>query len=63
VGIDGLLQSLGDSISGLMSGIVSSFQAAAQGAIDSLTSLLPFPWWLIAVGAVLTVVAWFLAKR
>jgi type VI protein secretion system component VasF len=63
MGVGGLLQSLADSISGLMGSIVSSFQAAAQGAIDSLTGLLPFPWWLIAVGAVLTVVAWFLAKR
>lgn len=62
-GIGELFRSLGDAITNLMRGVVDALQGAVQGLFHTFESLLPFPWWLVALGLLLLCAAWVLAKR
>lgn len=63
MGVGGLLQSLGDAISGLMRGVIAAIEAAVQGVFRTFEALLPFPWWLVVLAALLLGAAWLLARR
>ncbi|MBI2763910.1 MAG: hypothetical protein HYX54_09220 [Chloroflexi bacterium] len=58
-----LAQSIGDGIAGLVGGAVRALGAAIQGLVNALQSLLPGPWFLVIVVAIVVLVAWSVFRR
>lgn len=58
-----LAQSIGDGIAGLVGGAVQALGAAFQGVVHVFQSLLPGPWFLVLVVAIVALVAWSVFRR
>ena len=62
-GVDGFLQTIGNGISGLVSGSFAVIGATLRGMVNALDSALPGGLLLAVVFVILVVAAWQLAKR
>lgn len=61
--MDGFLQTIGNGISGLVSGSFAVIGATLRGMVNALDSALPGGLLLAVVFVILVVAAWQLAKR
>jgi hypothetical protein len=61
--VDGFLQTIGNGISGLVSGSFAVIGATLRGMVNALDSALPGGLLLAVVFVILVVAAWQLAKR
>ncbi len=61
--MDGLLQSVGSSLGGLISGAYHAFGDAVRGVVHAANQALPGGMLLVVAFVVLVVVAWTFARR
>ena len=59
----GLVRTIGDGISGLLSGAFDAIGAAVREIVGIFSGFLPGVWLPVVVVAVLLIVGWNLAKR
>jgi len=62
-GVGDLVQSLGNGISSLIRDALDAIGAALRGMFGTFESIVPFPFSLLVILAVLGVIGWLLIKR
>ena len=61
--MDGLIRSVGNGISGLISGAFDAIGAALRGVVNAGNQVLPYGLFWILIFVLLVGGAWFLARR
>ena len=61
--VGGLLQSVGNTIAGLMDGVLRALGAAAREALYALQSVLTVAWLPVIAVALIALLAWNVARR
>jgi hypothetical protein len=61
--MDGLIRSVGDGITGLISGAIDAIGAALRGIVNAGNQALPYGLFWALIFFMLVGGAWFLAKR
>ena len=61
--MDGLIRSVGNGISGLISGAFDAIGAALRGVVNAGNQVLPYGLFWLLIFVLLIGGAWFLAKR